>query len=1328
MADLINILGKPELFNPNANQYIFGKQFDHAGMTFFVPDTKKFSLLFASGDGLNGIVNQQAGGFIYDHNIDTFKFQINGLDKVSINQAGELTAIKFIGDGSGLTGLVTFSSTDDLVEGVSNLYYTNSRADGRIALQKGAANGLATLGPDSKIPSSQLPSIAITDTFVIGSQAAMLALTAEVGDVAVRTDLNKTFILQNSPASTLSNWIELSSAGSVTSVNGYSGNVVLATGDIAESGSNYYYTTGRFNTDFASKSTDDLNEGSTNKYYHTSLFVNDFNARVAGSVGTLPYFTTANELGDSPVFITGGGFFADVNGISGKTDGSTALGSSSRRFASLYLGNQIDFTAGQDLSVSENGTQRLLLKSSTGNLILGNAADNGSKVQIKGTNSSSLDIGDSTSFVDRVSLLTGSSNTDPFFALGRTTTEAEIAISSASGNWSNLSAAGDLIIRSDNGSLILTAKNSSGHIKFGTGASDAERMRITSSGRVLIGSTTDDGSNRLQVTGTTRFNNRVGMGVDSTSTYFISQLSSGLVSSLQTGMNLSNSFDSTVATNTIRQLDIQNVLYGGGPVTSAVGIRVNGTVVAGSTIGTDHGILITDIVGGVVNYAIKTGLGKVSLGDVVEVEAASISGKTDGTTNLGSSSRRFATLFMASTIDIASGSSLQIGHASNDLVVHSSGRVLIGTGTDDGTNKLQVNGQVKVTMSGGVTSSLISAGGFLTHELLTHSAGIAVDIEMGRAALEGLLGVAETAGRYSNYAVAGDFALVSRNGNLILSAQTATADIYLSTKASDIARIVIKSGGNVLIGSTTDDASNKLQVTGDMKVNGAMTSSDFSVTNASNSLKLQMFSGSSSAHTFINLGRTAQDALIGIAEISARFSDVAVAGDLAIMSRTGHLIMSAQNGSSDIKFTTGSSDTVKMMIKNSGRVLVGTTTDDGVNKLQISGTVKLTVSSATAEFGTSGVLDKLELLSGSSSDHMSLRLGRTSQEATFGVAATSGNFSNISLAGDAVLRADVGNLILSAKNATNHIKFSTGSTDSEKMRLTNSGRLLISTTTDDGVNILQVAGSTKFTSGPGGSGSLTHNDDTLTLFSTSTSNVISLRVGRGSLDLLLGVNTSGNYADDSDQTNGTVFLQSRSGNLVISSRTVSGHIKFTTETPTTEKMRLTSAGRLLIGTTTDDGVNKLQVNGGVVFASGLTLNTNNDVSTVGNLPTWIEFTVTHAMLQFASLTNDIELFSLPAGYVIHAVKIKHSIAFTGTGITGYTLSLGIVGNLTKYTSAFDVFQSVGGTVQQLSDTVQTENNDAVTSIRLAATSVGANLDQSTAGTVKIKVLVSNAHV
>lgn len=97
---------------------------------------------------------------------------------------------------------------------------------------KGAANGYCGLDAASLIPSANLPPLAITDTFVVASQAAMLALTAQVGDVAVRTDTGQTFILSAAPPATLGNWVELKAVGQVVSVNGQTGTVNLTAANV----------------------------------------------------------------------------------------------------------------------------------------------------------------------------------------------------------------------------------------------------------------------------------------------------------------------------------------------------------------------------------------------------------------------------------------------------------------------------------------------------------------------------------------------------------------------------------------------------------------------------------------------------------------------------------------------------------------------------------------------------------------------------------------------------------------------------------------------------------------------------------------------------------------------------------------------------------------------------------------------------------------------------------------------------------------------------------------------------------------------------------------
>ena len=128
-----------------------------------------------------------------------------------------------------------------------------------------AAGNVPVLGSDGKLDESLLPAIAITETFVVDSQAAMLALSAQRGDVAVRTDENKSYILNADNPTVLANWVWLRTPDcKVLSVNRKTGAVVLTTSDIAE-GANLYFTearaTANFNSNFKNKSVTELKDG-----------------------------------------------------------------------------------------------------------------------------------------------------------------------------------------------------------------------------------------------------------------------------------------------------------------------------------------------------------------------------------------------------------------------------------------------------------------------------------------------------------------------------------------------------------------------------------------------------------------------------------------------------------------------------------------------------------------------------------------------------------------------------------------------------------------------------------------------------------------------------------------------------------------------------------------------------------------------------------------------------------------------------------------------------------------------------------------------------------
>lgn len=166
-------------------------------------------------------------------------------------QVSESGNLYFTGARAIAAALTGFTSGAGSVSSSDSILTALQKIVGNLALkiastEKGAANGVATLGADSKIPNSQLPALAITDTFVVDSQSEMLALSdAEKGDVAVRTDLNKSFILAAEPYSTLANWQELlTPTDAVQSVNGQTGSVTLTTSHVSE-GSNQYFTAAR---------------------------------------------------------------------------------------------------------------------------------------------------------------------------------------------------------------------------------------------------------------------------------------------------------------------------------------------------------------------------------------------------------------------------------------------------------------------------------------------------------------------------------------------------------------------------------------------------------------------------------------------------------------------------------------------------------------------------------------------------------------------------------------------------------------------------------------------------------------------------------------------------------------------------------------------------------------------------------------------------------------------------------------------------------------------------------------------------------------------------
>jgi hypothetical protein len=85
---------------------------------------------------------------------------------------------------------------------------------------------------DGKLDPKILPALEPDDTFIAGSLEEMLVLNATKGDLCIRSDENKTYVLKAEPASAQDNWAQMLHPAEVQSVNGKTGIVTISAGDL----------------------------------------------------------------------------------------------------------------------------------------------------------------------------------------------------------------------------------------------------------------------------------------------------------------------------------------------------------------------------------------------------------------------------------------------------------------------------------------------------------------------------------------------------------------------------------------------------------------------------------------------------------------------------------------------------------------------------------------------------------------------------------------------------------------------------------------------------------------------------------------------------------------------------------------------------------------------------------------------------------------------------------------------------------------------------------------------------------------------------------------
>ena len=172
-----------------------------------------------------------------------------------------------------LTGAASISSTDDVSEGSSNLYYTNARADARIALATGANLNLGSKDTDdlSEGSSNLYYTNARVTSAITGSNLNMgsnnITTTGKIlysnvysveGDLPSASTYHGMFAHVHGTGKGYfahgGNWIKLLDESSSTTTN-------------LTEGTNLYYTNARADARIAAATTDDVSEGSSNLYY-----------------------------------------------------------------------------------------------------------------------------------------------------------------------------------------------------------------------------------------------------------------------------------------------------------------------------------------------------------------------------------------------------------------------------------------------------------------------------------------------------------------------------------------------------------------------------------------------------------------------------------------------------------------------------------------------------------------------------------------------------------------------------------------------------------------------------------------------------------------------------------------------------------------------------------------------------------------------------------------------------------------------------------------------------------------------------------------------------
>lgn len=186
-----------------SNQFVWEPSFNRLNVGNATSSSNGIIVVGGSGTGIGtisgggGALNVVGGDLTLESNPTHYMaFKTNTIERLRITNSGEWT----------LAGVSGTSGQSIVSNGVGVVPTWQSV---QLLSQKNQPNGYVGLDGSSKINASFLPAIAITEVYTVASQVAQLALIADEGDVAIRTDLSKSYIHNGGISGTMADWSEL---------------------------------------------------------------------------------------------------------------------------------------------------------------------------------------------------------------------------------------------------------------------------------------------------------------------------------------------------------------------------------------------------------------------------------------------------------------------------------------------------------------------------------------------------------------------------------------------------------------------------------------------------------------------------------------------------------------------------------------------------------------------------------------------------------------------------------------------------------------------------------------------------------------------------------------------------------------------------------------------------------------------------------------------------------------------------------------------------------------------------------------------------------------